>query len=302
MSSDPRYTLFAARAVFDDRLTPTDVRVLAALGTFTNRQGWCRPSQTTIAKRIGLNRSTVNVSIKALVAAGYVQTVKQARDNGAQTVSLYRVLMDLPAPEAVDEMTEGAEILDFEPVVHANTTAVSKDNTQGVAATGPKQPQNTDPTVSQDNTPPLAGTTPPVVHGQHRTFPLETKKLVSGPVRLPGNWSPRQAEVQFGVQGGLSEAEVHAAAEHMRDWAEANNKRKANWDLTFRNWLRTAISDAKRGRRPVVTNAPDYAVALRIWDKSNQKFWDRDKYGPAPNEPGYRGPTDTPSKAQGSNP
>jgi uncharacterized protein YdaU (DUF1376 family) len=36
----------------------------------------------------------------------------------------------------------------------------------------------------------------------------------------------------------------------------------------------------------------DWATALRIWDKSDQKFWDRDRYGPAPNELDYRGPAD----------
>jgi hypothetical protein len=102
----------------------------------------------------------------------------------------------------------------------------------------------------------------------------------------------------------LSEAEVMAAADHMRDWAASSPKAsKLDWDSTFRNWLRTTISDAKRGRRPVVSaSAPDFAVALRIWDKSDQKFWDRDKYGPAPDEPGYRGPTDISFKAQRGNP
>lgn len=34
----------------------------------------------------------------------------------------------------------------------------------------------------------------------------------------------------------------------------------------------------------------DYTEALRIWASSDRTFWDRAKYGPAPNEDGYRGP------------
>lgn len=38
--------------------------------------------------------------------------------------------------------------------------------------------------------------------------------------------------------------------------------------------------------------APNFTEAWRIWTASEQSFWDRAKYGPAPNEPGYRGPSD----------
>lgn len=34
----------------------------------------------------------------------------------------------------------------------------------------------------------------------------------------------------------------------------------------------------------------DFSEALRIWSVSERAYWDRAKYGPAPNEPGYRGP------------
>lgn len=299
MSSDPRYTLFAARAVFDDRLSARDLRVLAALGTYTDRQGWCFPSQGTLAKRLGAGRTHINASLKNLEQCGYVQVVKQVRESGAQTVNLYRVLMDISAPEAAEE-TANAAIL---PVPPADTPLSAGGTGRDVAPLAAKQSQDIDP-LSAGGTPPCQPAGQPLSSGRDtELYPLELTPEKKRAVRLPANWAPRREEIDFGVAGGLSQAEVLAAADHMRDWSVSSPKgKKLDWDATFKNWLRSAISDAKRGRRPVVTNAPDYAVALRIWDKSNQKFWDRDKYGPAPNEPGYRGPAATPSKAQGSNP
>ena len=283
MSTDPRYTLFAARAVFDSRLTATDVRVLAAMGTFSDRQGWCHPSQATIARRIGVVRTTVNAAISSLVAAGYVQAVKQTRDSGAQAVSLYRVLIDLPAPEAVDAAAEGAEILEFMPVVVADTPPVSPDDTLHVVTAKPEQSQHIAPPVVVADTPPVSPDDTPCRRRTtpNKNIPIRTNKSIGGPFRLPDDWTPRSSEISFGTEGGLSEAEVLAAADHMRDWANANSKRKASWDLTFRNWLRTAISDAKRGRRPVVSGVDQKERRRRLAVFEHDGTW-RPEWGPQP--------------------
>jgi hypothetical protein len=261
VSTDPRYTIFAARAVFDERLTAMDVRVLAALGTFTDRQGWCFPSQTTIAKRLGTGRTRVNASIKSLVAAGYVQAVDQYKENNAQTVSLYRVLMDISAPEAAEAVSNAAIL----PVSYTDTPLSAGETGRDLAPTKRNKTQDVDSPVSGRDTPLSISVTPPVSPADTELTPLEPTPEKKRATRLPATWTPRVDEVEFGKAGGLSEAEVLAAGEHMRDWAEANSKSKANWDLTFRNWLRTAISDAKRGRRPVVSAVTsfDRAKALK---------------------------------------
>lgn len=257
MSTDPRYTIFAARAVFDERLTAMDVRVLAALGTFTDRQGWCHPSQTTIAKRLGTSRTRVNGSIKSLVEAGYVQSVKQARDSGAQTVSLYRVLMDLSAPEAAADAVTTGEIIALWPVSNTDTPMSAGETGRNVGGAEPSAAQDVAPPVNGRDTPCLTGETPPCQPVRHRTNPIkEHSQSKPRATRLPATWTPRIEEIQFGKAGGLSEPEVLAAADHMRDWAASSPKAsKLDWDRTFRNWLRTTISDAKRGRRPVVSGS-----------------------------------------------
>lgn len=96
--ADPRYSLFAARAVFDPRLSPTDVRVLAALGTYTDKQGWCRPKQETVALRIGVARTTVLAAIKRLTAIGYLEHEHQTVAGRGRSASRYRVKLDVEEP------------------------------------------------------------------------------------------------------------------------------------------------------------------------------------------------------------
>lgn len=50
-------------------------------------------------------------------------------------------------------------------------------------------------------------------------------------------------------------------------------------------WLSTGL-----WRNWIEADPIDWDKALRIWRVSEGKGWDRDKYGPAPNEPGYCGP------------
>lgn len=268
MSDDERFTLFAARAVFDERLTAMDVRVLAALGTYTNKQGWCRPSQTTIANRLKTSRPRVNASVRSLVSAGYVQAVSQSSERRGREVNLYRVLLDASAPEAVEAAVQEIETernsIDSPPVSPAD---------RGVSAGGTPPVSPADIELTQEINTPL---TPQGGRGR----------------RLPADWQPRAEEIAFGVAGGLSDAETRSCAEHFRDHFEASSRasaRKLNWDLAFKNWLRTAISDARRGRRPVVS-APasfDWAAAERIFREHG--YWNRAANGPAPDEPGYRG-------------
>lgn len=280
MSADPRYTLFAARAVFDDRLTAMDVRVLAALGTFTDRQGWCHPSQTTIAKRIGSNRTWVNASIKRLVDAGYVQAVKQARDNGAQTASLYRVLMDLSAPDAAVDASSTGEILALLPVSHSDTPLSAGQTGRALVVVDEASTQDVAPLSPTTDTPLSAGADTPCLSQQTQNIPIEHSQKSKRATRLPATWTPRVDEIAFGKEGKLSEAEVLAAADHMRDWAASSPKAvKLDWDRTFRNWLRTTISDAARGRRPVVSTSFDRAKALERyfkWDYRDPRLTDDD--------------------------
>lgn len=97
-----RFTISAADAVFDMRLTATEHRVLSALGTYTNEQGWCFPSQATLATRLEVTRQTVSGAIKKLVEFGYLETSVRTSKGRGKVGYDYRVKLDLPKPENAD--------------------------------------------------------------------------------------------------------------------------------------------------------------------------------------------------------
>lgn len=277
MKHDPRYAIFSARAVFDTRLTAIDVRILAALGTEGERQGWVQMSQGEIAERLSVHRISINRSVKRLVELGYLQHVTQSVPGLGKVASLYRVITDLPAPEAVMEAAEEAS---SDPMLH-KATSLETD----VA-----------PHVTTHVAKPDTHVAPELQH-KRSVSPSSQATLVQSPQspagrkaqgrRLPADWRPRTDEVTFGVNGGLTEAEVHGCAEHFRDHFEASTRptaRKSNWDQAFRNWLRTAISDARRGRRPVVVGlgkSGEWSQERRLSHFRETGEW-FDRWGPRP--------------------
>jgi hypothetical protein len=86
----PNLSIIPAAAVADPRLTDVHVRVLCAIGTHTNRLGgnvWA--SVATLAKESNLSERTVQRSLVALIAAGYIRkTERMGRTN------LYDVMLD----------------------------------------------------------------------------------------------------------------------------------------------------------------------------------------------------------------
>lgn len=144
--ADPRYSIFAARAVFDPRLTATDVRVLAALGTYSNKQGWCNPKQATIAIRVGVSRTTVTASMKRLLETGYLEVQAQVLAGRGQTANKYRVILDLDPMSAWT--TPDADVSE-------DDTPMSTQTTGGVVPVGypPANQDDTQKEHSQLNVP-----------------------------------------------------------------------------------------------------------------------------------------------------
>lgn len=80
----------------------------------------------------------------------------------------------------------------------------------------------------------------------------EGKKNSSRGTALPGDWQPTASHVEYGAGQGLTAEEVAKAGEDMRLWAAANANRavgrKADWDATFKGWLRRE-GDRKKTRQ-----------------------------------------------------
>jgi len=96
-----------AAAAFDARLTDGEVRCLAAVGAFTDRDALFRSSQKNLAKRMKVPRQSVNRWFTALVAKGYLRLVRRGkRADGSTAANLYKVIYP---PVAAIEATAAAE-------------------------------------------------------------------------------------------------------------------------------------------------------------------------------------------------
>ena len=92
--SQARLSITPADAWSDQRLTPLQCRLLGLIGSYLGKDHRAWPSQSTLARQLGVSRKAVNEGIKALVAYGYVKAERRRRDDGGETSSVYFVVMD----------------------------------------------------------------------------------------------------------------------------------------------------------------------------------------------------------------
>lgn len=88
----PNLCIIPARALTDRELTPSDLRALLAVGTFTSRDGsgvWA--SNATIADTAGLDERHLRRSLRTLEERGYLRRIKRPG-----TTSLLAILLDDP--------------------------------------------------------------------------------------------------------------------------------------------------------------------------------------------------------------
>lgn len=103
----PVLSIIPAAAVADPAITDTQLRVLCAIGTFTNRLGgnvWA--SVGTLAKASHLSPRTIQRAVPALIQAGYLRRM----DRPGRT-PIYEVVLD----RGVTPVTQGGDCTDTPP-------------------------------------------------------------------------------------------------------------------------------------------------------------------------------------------
>lgn len=95
------------RILKDKRLTPGDLKVATALGSYIDKKGCCYPSQKTLADDTGLSRMSVSRSIKRLCEYGYIIIHPKFRPDGSKTVNEYKMVfeMEVESSEASPNVT-----------------------------------------------------------------------------------------------------------------------------------------------------------------------------------------------------
>ena len=96
-----RYSIIPARAVQDDSLHYTTLRILMALSLHSNKNGICWPSRETLARHTSRSVATVTRHITRLCKAGYVRRLS-LKNTGYKRSSRwltrrYQILYDGPA-------------------------------------------------------------------------------------------------------------------------------------------------------------------------------------------------------------
>jgi hypothetical protein len=81
--------------------------------------------------------------------------------------------------------------------------------------------------------------------------------------------------------------------------------KKLDWLATWRNWCRREFRRKRRASAepqaelsPAQMERKTWEFRLKAWDDRGRVHWPRDKWGPAPGEPGCQAPPDL-VKAQG---
>jgi predicted transcriptional regulator len=265
--SEQRFSAVAHDAVFDRRLSATDIRVLAALGTFTNKAGWCYPKQKTIAERIGVARTTVTAAINNLVACGWVEKQARTGDAGGKISCLYRVKLDV-SPDDIAKDTMSGE-------------ATSKS-----AGTTSKSAQTTTDVSPDDN---LELDPPELPKASH---PKKDEKRKATPHSMQEDWWPSDATCDYARKIGFADWEITAAATECRDyWLDRPKEKRSGWDNTLKKRLRDLRDDRlQRNRLKYVTpdapppkTAPVSAEerARRLQEYETYGVWDA-RWGPKP--------------------
>ena len=104
-----RFSIVPARAVEDRRLSAPAFRVLAALGTYSDKDGWCWPSLTTLANQLGTRRQVVHRHVQDLAKLGYLESKRSQRRDGGNATNRYRLLFDRALFVVRDQLSEAEQ-------------------------------------------------------------------------------------------------------------------------------------------------------------------------------------------------
>ncbi|MCZ2459821.1 MAG: helix-turn-helix domain-containing protein [Chitinophagales bacterium] len=92
--ANARFSILQAKAISDLRISNAQLRTLAALAIFGDKDGWCFPKLNTIGKLLNKSKQSVSMDLKALQKLGYVEIHHKFREDGSQKNSLYRLVFD----------------------------------------------------------------------------------------------------------------------------------------------------------------------------------------------------------------
>lgn len=93
------FAMVHAAVIDDKRVGASELRMLVALGTYADGEGWCWPKQKSLALRLGISRQAVSKALRDLADHGYIEIHEQHDEaTGSRLSSRYRVILDFVLP------------------------------------------------------------------------------------------------------------------------------------------------------------------------------------------------------------
>lgn len=103
--------------------------------------------------------------------------------------------------------------------------------------------------------------------GIAKAIPKKTVKAA-----LPPNWFPNEGAREFAHSLGFTAPEMEQQVDAMADYAAGRDWRMADWNATFRNWLRKAKHyGSNRQAPPRNTRADSFAKATAVIDEMRRR-------------------------------
>jgi hypothetical protein len=277
---DMRYSIIPGRAADDVRLTGLHFRILAHLGRFNHKRGWCRMSQTDLAAKFQVRRPSLSTAINQLVEWKYIE--KRDQRQSGESFCLYRAMIDALDGDCE---TKGG--------VSGKSDTPHGEGVSGKSDTSVSHSEH--PCQAGANTPPSGSITTRARidridrierGGTLREFSAandDGKTCLSDDWRLPADWRQWTENNFF-----ATEADIQKSADvfHLHHRQSATALTPKGWALEWKKWCKrerlfpARVQIDATVRAPVRINPDIQLTALQHWCKGIGG-WDV-KIGPEP--------------------
>ena len=266
----PHLSIIPARAVSDRRLSRGGLLILAALGTYADKNGVCWPTQSEIAKQTGMTRQAVSAHLKGLETLGYLEKHRRYRADQGEISCAYRIRFDAdPAPPpATSELYRGCKAQALQGVQSQSFTGGVKPElyTERPIERPIERPKKRERcnAAQLDENKPSAPSAPHSQEGQGERLPLDFV--------LPDDW-------QAWAEQRRPDLNITDEAERFVDYwhgKAGKNAFRTDWAATWRNWIRNAYAKRQaepKSRTPLHEPTPGRTGATRIASSAQAPTW-----------------------------
>lgn len=141
--SNQRFSITPATAATDLDMPDSVFRTLAVIGIYGDRNGWCWPSQSLLAKQRGVSRQTINNHVKTLIQFGYLNIYHDYDEiTGAQKTNQMQIRFDRDYTPVKPGLDTPCQDNDLTPPVKPGLDTNAPINAQSERIKKEKEPQN----------------------------------------------------------------------------------------------------------------------------------------------------------------